>query len=108
MAKKRTRSPLREVPLRIPGQSLQNNIDDLLDNALLYIITGAVYVCFAIYAWFDFLFQNDVDPIFLTLFTVGIIAISAYKLFKIKQKITLLKMARDGERIVGQELLILA
>jgi hypothetical protein len=99
------KSPLKASPLRNPGQSLNEEINELwLDDAqtcILYIIAFLVIAIFDWAHWFD---MGPKHPIYTTAMFLIVFAFCAYKLIKIRQKSERLKLARDGEKAVGQYL----
>jgi hypothetical protein len=108
MPKRETRSPLKEVPLRYPGQSLDDEIIDIRDDVFFYITFATSYVACAISIWIGYLVKRlDSIPPLMTAISLFFIVVTAYKWIQGRKKITLLKMARDGERIVGEQLELL-
>jgi len=99
------RSPLKAPPLRYAGQSLdeeiQKIIDDKIDGYGFWIV---VFVGFTFFEWIRRYTAMPPQPVFFTLLAVfG----SGYALFRIgacKRQIRQLRTARDGERAVGQYL----
>lgn len=96
-------SPLKEPPLRLPGQSLDQKLHDILDSkVLLYAAVLGFSLAIVSYQWMIYLFDIPIKPVFNTfLFSIPI-AFSAYKLYKIKPELLKIKQGRDGERVVGQ------
>ncbi|MEP7134363.1 MAG: nuclease-related domain-containing protein [Chloroflexota bacterium] len=108
MAKKqKTRSPLREMPLHYPGQSVQEEMDKLYDIALNYAIYIIGVLLLVFVAWEQRLMKVSIEPVFTTLIALLIIGYCIYKIAHIRRKYLLLAMGRDGEKIVGQELELL-
>ena len=99
------KSPLKDNPLRNPGQSLDEAIQQLMDEDASILISLLVFSFIAIgYEWWRWYAKIPYHPLLTTLFGGGIAAYCAFRLFQLKQKITTLKLARDGEKAVGQYL----
>lgn len=108
MDKEEKRSPLTGRPLRNPGQSIDEEIDKLLDNeAINYIVASAFFITFAFIEWLRWYNNSPYTPLLYTIVALAITVFSTVKLIKIKKKITNLKLGRDGERVVGQYLELL-
>lgn len=106
--KEEKKSPIEDKALRYPAQSLDEKIDDLiLDKVVFHVISSAVAIAFAIAAWVNYLNQVIPNPIMLTFIAVIVTAWSAYKIIKFKDEIRSLKQGRDGEREVGMNLELL-
>ena len=99
------KSPIKDKPLRNPGQSLdQYLLDVVFDQGIIYILTGT-FVCFyAFNNWIYYLIEKVHNPWAMTLIAVAVVAYCLYKIKKALKKITKLKQGRDGERAVGQYL----
>ncbi len=97
------KSPLREMPLRNPGQSLDEEMSRVLNDAVL---TNAVFtsgfVVLAIVEWVGFLTDSPRFPYLFTGCALIVIAIAAFKFRRLIPHVRRLKQGRDGERLVGQ------
>lgn len=97
------KSPIKEKPLRNPGESLDQQIDELLyDKVFLYIVIIVVAVTLAALEWYRWYFEVDLSPASFTLVAVVAILVSAWKISKAKKEVRHLKQGRDGEKAVGQ------
>ena len=72
--KNNTKSPLKDRPLRMPGQSLDEEIHNILDDEVFsYLGTPILLIVFTIYNW---LLWYEVikppNPILLSVVTIGI------------------------------------
>ena len=61
------RSPLRMRPLRLPGQSLQDEINRQADEALEYMILMALALLIAVMEWLRWFFRSPPHPFIPTL-----------------------------------------
>lgn len=99
------KSPLKAEPLRNPGQSLDEEINELWeDKALVYSLYIACFFAFAVADWYRWITKTPINPVTSTIVAVAVILFCGYKLIGIKRKSRQLKLARDGEKIVGQYL----
>lgn len=98
-------SPIKDNLLRNPGQSLDEELQRLWEEDIFE--SGGTLVCIfvlLVYEWFQWLFKINPHPLLLTLGFTPWIMFSIFKLRKYKQLRRRLKMARDGEKAVGQYL----
>jgi len=107
--KNKKRSPLKDRPLRYAGQSLDEQINDLRDSMLPWIMYPTFWIAYIMLMWLSQVFPPSkstisVPPFISYLLFFAFIGYCAYKIIIIRQKINQLKMARDGEKIVGEEL----
>ncbi len=99
------KSPLKDKPLRYVGQSLDEQIDKLInDDAVMYILLCLFIIYWAGYEWWRYFKHPPPSPKFATIFAILVIIFSVYKVRKIVKKVKILKLGRDGERAVGQYL----
>ncbi len=98
------RSPLKDKPLRYPGQSLDSEIDEVRMNIAFYVGLAFLIATVAFYEWWHFIKKIPPQPV-IAVITAAVI--SLYSLMKIRQlrkRLAHLRLGRDGERIVGQAL----
>jgi hypothetical protein len=99
-----SRSPLKDRPLRLPGQSVQDEIDDILDDEFLHaILIATVFIIIAMYDWIYALFNAPRNPWVTTLICCIALGYSINKGYRAYKKILPLKLGRDGERIVAEQ-----
>lgn len=97
------KSLFKEKPLRDPGESLRNHLDDVLrDKVLLWIIMAVCFIIWAGLEWLCYFMQVGRSPIIFS-FCAGIITVIAFvKIRKAWTEIQQLKLGIEGERFVGQ------
>ena len=104
MKKRTTISPLKDAPLRNPGQSLDVQIDDLTTDMLGPILMATMFVTLSAMEWFRWYRDDRPHPLLYSLVAgIGII----YAIFRTSRswkRLQSLKLGRDGERVVGQYL----
>jgi Nuclease-related domain len=101
-------SPLKDKPLRLAGQSLQEEIDKIInDKALNYMLAPVFFISLVIYEWLRYIQDSVPSP--KSIFTLALLAIaatifSAFKIIKFRTKVKNMRLGLDGEKAVGQEL----
>lgn len=99
------KSPIKDKPLRNPGESLDNEIQDyILSEVGPYIFIPIILIIFTLLEWYRWFFANPPAPLFYTTTAILSIAYSYYKIRKSQRKLHALKQGRDGEKAVGQYL----
>ena len=102
------KSPLKDRPLRYTGQSLDEEIDDLVNEKMIGYFFTVILACYATFmAWDTYYKPVKSPPILLTGLTGFIVLFCAYKIYKNFKRFKILKLGRDGERAVGQYLELL-
>ena len=101
--KMETKSPLKAAPLRTPGQSVQDEINDFIDDKLIpYILGAVIFSVIAAYEWYAAWQELPRRPIPLTILALIMIGIASIRTIRGMRRVALLKQARDGEKAVGQ------
>jgi len=96
------RSPLKDKPLRNPGQSLDEQITDLAFDALFFLMIAIMFCMLAAMEWIQYLNQSPPSPILFTMMALVALAVALFKVQPIFKKIKNRKLGRDGEKAVGQ------
>lgn len=100
---KEKKSPLTAKPLRNPGQSLDEEINELInDKGASYAIIVIFPTVLAALEWYRWYTETPYSPWIYTIFAIACSSFGFYKLFKLKKQIKNLKLGRDGEKAVGQ------
>jgi hypothetical protein len=98
-------SPLKDPPLRVPGQSVDDELDDVLYDRLLTPFAVALFaVAMAALEWFRTFHPQPPEPLVYTLAAVVALCYAAWSLRRAWPKVKALRLARSGERAVGQYL----
>src|SRR3972149_2176637 len=101
----RTRSPLREVPLRVAGQSTEQEIIYfVIDEGVTFVSLAAFMLALAAYEWVRWFFKTPPSPWLFTVLAVLVFAYSMYRLARLRTRLRNLKLGRDGERAVAEVL----
>jgi hypothetical protein len=98
-----SRSPLKAKPLRLPGESVDKEIDDLIsDSAMSYAIVATMLVFLACMEWLGYLTRSPRHPFLYTAAAFLAVAIAGWRFVVVRRQIRSLRLGRDGERVVGQ------
>lgn len=98
-----SRSPLKAAPLRYAGQSLDEEIQRVLeDDVLVYLMAAAFVFVLALHEWWRWYSKSPPQPVIFTVLAMCAIAYTARKFVLARRKIKTLRLARDGEKVVGQ------
>lgn len=99
----KTKSPLKCKPLRNPGQSLDEKIDELLNEQVIgYYLISSCSILFAVIEWIRWYKKMPYSPWIWTVAATFVTLFSLFKFKRISKKLKLLKLGRDGEKAVGQ------
>ncbi len=102
-AARKTRSPLRDEPLRDPGQSLREEADRIrLEEGISALMFAAFIGLFAIYEWVRWYFDWGSHPVVLTLIAVGAAFWAWSKVKTVKSQVDRLRKGITGERLTAQ------
>ena len=97
------RSPLKAKPLRVPGQSLDEEIDLWWNDRLLDYLFVAGCLCFlALMEWAGYLTHSPRHPVLYSIVAGVAVAVMVWRALAIRKKVKALQLGRDGERVVGQ------
>lgn len=97
------RSPIKRRPLRNPGDSLDDEIQEVVWSqfAVYYFLAG-LFVVVAVLEWFRWFTKSGPNPILFSLIALCTGAIAAYKTWGAFRRVHNLTLGRDGEKAVGQ------
>ena len=98
-----TKSPIKDKPLRFPGQSLEEERrkiwDDRLETPFHYAL---VFTVLAFIEWWRVFFEIEPQPVLFTLLALLAVAFVTWRVLKTRPEIHALKQGIEGERAVGQ------
>jgi hypothetical protein len=99
------RSPFKRKPLRFPGQSVQDEMNRLLEDRMVPIFMFATVLgAMAFFDWMTVFGFYRPQPWLTSGMALAGMGYGTYKFFDFRRTIERLRLARDGERIVGQYL----
>jgi Nuclease-related domain len=97
------KSPLKDKPLRLPGESVDHEIDRwVTDVALGYYVAASLLCALAAMEWFGYLTHAPRRPILFSILAAVAVVVTVWRLSGIRTRVRQLKQGRDGERVVGQ------
>lgn len=100
-----SQSPLKANPLRLPGESVDDEIVHLRENALIdHLFVAGGVLALAFMEWFGYLMHSERHPWIFTALAVVTCGYVAPRIWKLKKKLEELKLGRDGEKIVAEQL----
>lgn len=101
--KKTSRSPLKAIPLRVPGQSLDRQIDELLDEQFVgpYMVVAFLWLMAGL-EWHRYLYPHAPNPSFYTVLAAGVTIYIICRIRPVIRQIRAMKLGRDGERAVAE------
>ncbi len=103
--KGRTKSPLKDKPLRNPGQSLEERKRDLVLDRLLHpLLIALIFSIFALMEIVRVTFDSPPQPWFWGAVALIAIAWAVYRVHQTQPQLKALSLAIDGEKAVGQYL----
>lgn len=98
-------SPIKALPLRHPGQSLEEELYDILYAEIMPLAFGIFMIFFvAFYDLVRLYFNTPPQPLLWLLVGIGICIYYYKKLHILWRRFQNVKLGRNGERIVGQYL----
>jgi Nuclease-related domain len=96
-------SPLKAKPLRLPGESIDKEIDHWVNDKALGTLFAAGCFCFVAYfEWYGYLTHAPRRPVLLTVVAAAAVIFAGWRSWRIRRRVQRLKQGRDGERAVGQ------
>ena len=100
------RSPLKERPLRLPGQSVERQIDDVVfDEVLSFGTLIVLAVTWPLYEWTRWFLRTPPSPPWpITSAALLGLIYASLRLARAKKRLDTLKLGRDGERVVAEKL----
>lgn len=99
------KSPIKDKPLHNPAESLDKEIDKIInDKAVQDLMIIVMLVVLTGWEWWTWFREVPPHPINMTIVAVLLIPIFVYRVFRHRTKVLKLKLGRDGEKAVGQYL----
>jgi len=100
------RSPIKQAPLRRPGQSIREAIHEIqFNDGVMYAMLLGMSVTFLILVWIVYLFPSSSKSVwFTTTISIFAIVISLWRLRGYKRTVDNLQLGLDGELEVAENL----
>lgn len=97
------RSPVKPKPLHSPGESVQQEIDSLVDDKILsYLLGGTLMLVLAFAEWVRWFRPYPPQPIPMTVFAILFAGYCIFRVIRYRRKIRALRLGLEGEKAVGQ------
>ena len=98
-----TRSPLKDKPLRQPGQSLDEERRDLITDKIDPWAAVALFmIILAVLEWWRYIQQIAFNPVIFSLAALVTVALLVWRIVSLRPKLKALRQGRDGEKAVGE------
>lgn len=98
-----TRSPIKAKPLRVPGQSVAEAREKLVEDSVGQPLTFALFfVVLAGLEWWRLYADLKPNPILFTAAAILAVVYAAFRIWRVLPKLRNLRQALEGERVVGQ------
>lgn len=98
-----SRSPIKDRPLRLPGQSLEERRRELIEDKLLSAFLLALFfVIWAGVEWYRYFVPQQPAPWVYSAAALVFLGIFAWRFAKMRPELRDLRLAIDGEKVVGQ------
>jgi hypothetical protein len=100
IVKTETKSPLKDQPLRQPGESIRERQWDIVfDDMMVPAFVGLFLCVFAALQWWYCLSKMPPSPYFATILALGAVGYAVYKWRKAQREQRNLRLGREGEEI---------
>ena len=99
------KTPMKDPPLRNPGQSIEEEIQRRFDEDWMpFFLASMVCIVFAVFEWWRYYYPVPLDPWVPTAMAVLLVAYSAIRLVWLRPRMQNLRLGMEGEKSVGQSL----
>lgn len=103
--RKASRSPIKDKPLRTPGQSLEEQRRALIEDKVVEPLILAVFlVILTALEWYRYLMKVPPTPVLFSVVALLVVGYAAWRIRKIRPEARALRQAIEGEKAVGQYL----
>lgn len=100
---KSTKSPIKDKPLRTPGQSLEEERRKLFEDKLeTPLMLAMFFIILAAMEWWRYFSKKPPSPLVFSVFAVLMIGFAAWRVWKTRPQVHALKQGLEGEKVVGQ------
>jgi len=100
-----SRSPIKDRPLRHPGQSLQEERRRLFEDSIEpWLLLAAFFLVVTGLEWWRYYTRAPYQPLLFTLVALAMAAFAGWRVARLRPKFRALRQGIDGERAVGQYL----
>lgn len=97
------RSPIKDKPLRSPGQSLDEQMRELFESKLVVPLIGAIFlIMLTVIEWYRQFSGMPPSPILMTVLAFLANGYVVMRFFSVRRELRRLRQGSDGEKAVGQ------
>ena len=108
MKKATSKSPLKEPLLRLPGQSIDEEMHRLFNDKLVtHLAFALVFFLLALLSWIQALGQSPLNPWLMSITAAPIIVCCVFRVWQAFKETQRLRLGREGERAVAEQLDVL-
>lgn len=105
MKKRQTKSPIKNLPVRQPGQSIRDRINTIIgEKADAWLVGSLCMVFYAVLEWFYWFSNTPRMPWVFTAMAIVVVFLAWTRLRHFRNEIRALRLGRIGEEAVGQYL----
>lgn len=98
-----TKSPIKDKPLRMPGQSLEEERRRLFEDRLeTPLLLAAFFIALSALEWWRDYSQSPPNPIIFTVAAAMLVGFAIWRVWKTRPLAHALKLGIEGEKAVGQ------
>ena len=102
---KERRSPLKQKPLRNPGESVQLERQRLIEDEWIpYVFLAVMAAVVALFEWVRWYAKTPPQPVALSVVALLAVTSCTYKFFSVRKRNRALRLGEEGEKAVGQSL----
>ena len=99
------RSPLKDLPLRLPGQSLEEERSELLNDKLEpWLLCAALFIVLAALEWWRYVTHALPSPVVTSLAALVVTVLAGWRVYRLRPRLKALRLGIQGEKAVGQYL----
>ena len=103
MAKTDNRSPIKDKPLRLPGQSLDEERAAIWDDKLEpYALLALCFVAIAFLEWWRAWTHVPPAPVFFSIVALVMVSFAAWRIWRSLPRLRAIRQGIEGEKAVGQ------
>ncbi|MEP7283887.1 MAG: nuclease-related domain-containing protein [Rubrivivax sp.] len=97
------RSPIKDKPLRSPGQSLDEERGRLWEDKIEnWALLALVMLVLAAMEWYRYFRPTPPEPWLVSVIALGLVGFAAFRFLRLRPKMRELRQGAEGERAVGQ------
>ena len=99
----KTKSPIKDKPLRFPAQSLAEERDAIWSDKIEpWFTTALLFVLLAGFEWYRYFSKTPPHPVMFSACAAAAIALATWRIIRWRPKMRQLRQAIEGEKAVGQ------